>query len=201
MKNLLCALLAAWICVGVAAAGTICPAVTPNPGITDPSGCNVLITFPAVGSPTTLIVDTHPYEGIEDQLVGVINNSSSTITSFVLTGSNLFGFDGDGICVTGFIPAGYCTAQDSTGYGPGGTSAPFHVTFSAINVSLSSGTVNFAPGIPPGSNGFFSLEEAPGGTITVGPTVPEPGTVVTLGIGLIGLAIGTRKRLFGVAKF
>ena len=41
-----------------------------------------------------------PYEGSDDSLIGVQNNSSSTIDELPLSvpSSDLFGFDGDGIC-------------------------------------------------------------------------------------------------------
>jgi len=36
-------------------------------------------------------------------LVGVVNNSASTVSSLALTGSDIFGFDGDGICTFTFV--------------------------------------------------------------------------------------------------
>src|SRR5882724_4107449 len=62
--------------------------------------CNVVITFAADGSVSTAISNPNPYDGSEDTLVGVVNNSSSVITSVSLSSVSLglFGFDGDGIC-------------------------------------------------------------------------------------------------------
>ena len=170
-------------------AGTICPAVSPDPGITDPSGCNEIITFDTTGNPTIAVVDTHPYEQSDDQLVGVVNNSSSAVTTISLSGAGIFGFEADGICSGAFIASSFCTSKDSTGYGPNG------VTFSKTDAS--DGSVNFSPGITGGGGtGFFSLENAPGvtGSITVGGAVPEPNTVGLLGAALVGLVAVVRKR-------
>ena len=172
-------------CAGSLSAGTLCPSVTPNPGITDPSGCNSTITITNAGT-SIVTLDLHPYEFSEDQLVGVVNNSSSVVTKIPLAGSDIFGFDGDGICAGGYIAASSCTTGDSTGYGPNG------VTFTTPSVN--SGTVNISPGIAAnGGTAFFSLEEAPGaGGITAG--APEPGTLGMLALGLFGVAGWARKR-------
>src|SRR5690348_839022 len=65
------------------------------------AGCNVVITFNANGSITTTIPNANPYDGVEDTLVGVVNNTAAAIASFNLastSNSQLFGFDGDGAC-------------------------------------------------------------------------------------------------------
>src|SRR5580698_1825924 len=79
--------------------GTICPAGSgSNPFLHNPdnsaSGCNTVITVNSNGSITITIPDTTPYEASEDVLVGVKNNSASTIGSLNLSGSGIFGFDG-----------------------------------------------------------------------------------------------------------
>src|SRR4051794_7241343 len=56
--------------------------------------CNLLITVGPGGTVTTTTVDPNPYDGSEDQLVGVLNNSSTPISSIGLTGNFIFGFDG-----------------------------------------------------------------------------------------------------------
>src|ERR1700730_17357531 len=94
-------------CATQLAAGTICPSVTPDPGITSVSGCNSIITI-TNGGTTIATVDIHPYEISEDHMVGVVNNSTSAVTSIPLTGSGIFGYDSDGIC----SPAGYIAASN-----------------------------------------------------------------------------------------
>ncbi len=79
---------------------TECPAVFDN------TGCQYLIT---VNNGTeTVLNDPNqgPYEGADDSLIGVLNNSSSPVSELPLAvpGSDLFGFDGDGICDAGGPP-------------------------------------------------------------------------------------------------
>src|SRR5712692_10401530 len=47
--------------------------------------CNVVITFAADGSVSTAISNINPYDGVEDTLVGVINNSPNVIPSISLS--------------------------------------------------------------------------------------------------------------------
>ena len=84
-------------CRGAAPQFTQCPAVDAN------TGCQYLIT---VNNGTeTVLQDTNqgPYEGSEDSLIGVQNNSSSPVSELPLAvpGSDLFSFDGDGLCNPG----------------------------------------------------------------------------------------------------
>ena len=97
------------------------PQFTECPAVFDDTGCQYLIQ---VNNGTeTVLNDPNqgPYEGAEDSLIGVVNNSSSPVSELPLAvpGSDLFGFDGDGICDAGGppIPSG-CAPQSGT---PAGT--------------------------------------------------------------------------------
>lgn len=179
------------------------------------NGCNVIITFNANGSITTTVPNGNPYDGTEDTLVGVVNNTGSAISSFVLVGTDpltpqLFAFEGDGACdgLGDYESLSACTgATDPTGYGGPG------VTFTGINTdpsgstpavpactlatSCTTGTVNFAPGIAAnGGTAWFSLEEPPSLNLTVSaPTTtstPEPSSLWLL-VAALGLAVPLKK--------
>ena len=77
----------------------VCPDTTPQGGTA--TDCNALIVFGANGAVTTTFGPQTNYDGIEDALVGVVNNSGSSLKSFVLSGAGIYGFDGDGI--NGFL--------------------------------------------------------------------------------------------------
>ena len=125
-----------------------CPAIGQN------TSCAVLITFQKDGTPR---VDKDPsqgpFDGIEDTLVGVQNNSNRPVFSITLKSStNVFGFDGDGLCSANPHPGG-CP------FGPTGYEGP-RVSFTNLSADRTSGTVSFAGGIQPSSSAYFSLEES-----------------------------------------
>lgn len=168
-----------------AADPTICPDLTATGATT--AGCSIVITIQADNSILIESTGIGPFDGSEDSLVGVLNLSSTPLTSLALTGSDIFGFDGDGLAAFGggtFGPTGY-----------EGPNTSFTVTDS------DNGIVNFLNG-GVGTNGtaYFSLEEnlAPNGVpiITVGSAAPEPGTwaMMILGFGMAGVAFRRRKQ-------
>jgi hypothetical protein len=170
------------LCPAAASAASLCPAFGTA------SDCTTVITISATGGLSVAAgASNNPtYDGVEDQLVGFVNNSNLTITSITLTGNNIFGFDGDGIDTYG--AAG--NSHDNTGYGGADS------YFTSISTNKDTGTVDFVTPIGPGGFTYFSLEEPfSRGSITgtVGVT-PEPSTLLLLGTGILGLAARLRSR-------
>ena len=197
-------------------AAVICPTIgatsfegAPNTAyLTAGGGCNVVITIAANGGISTAVVNPNPYDGIEDTLVGVVNNSLSAVTSLAITGTGIFGFDGDGICLFAAggaagdtwsgISSSYCTAAQLAGSDPGSYQGP---TSTFVVTNTSSGIVNFSGGIlGNGGTSFFSLEEPPTANLVVTSGAPEPGTIFTLGGGMVALALVWRRRGISAPK-
>jgi hypothetical protein len=197
----------AMLALGSAAtwAGSICPAgsgANPFPHSPDPTatGCNAVLTIAANGSITVAVTDSTPYENSEDVLIGVVNNSATSVTSINLNGGSaaipIFGFDGDGICIYTFVGSSYCTASQTSGADPGDYAGPTS-TFTGISSGQNTGTVNFSPGIPAnGGTTYFSLEGVPSASLaaTVGGTGSGTGAAAapalsTWGMGLLVLML------------
>jgi len=204
-RCLLAAAFAAFTAASLSA-GSICPGGTGSTPFTHSpdaaaTGCNTVITIGVSGSSTITIPDSSPYDGSEDNLVGVVNNSSLVINSLTLGGGNIFGFDADGICTFTFTGSSYCSSSQKGGTDPQDYQGPTS-TFTVTNSG--SGTVNFSPGVAAhGGTAYFSLEEAPSTSLTVtgvggspgpGSSVPEPSTILLVAGGL-GLAALRRKRV------
>jgi hypothetical protein len=170
--------------------------------ITAGGGCNAIVTVTTTGS-TVAIVNSNPYDGSDDTLVGVVNNTATTLSQITVSGSNISGFEGDGICTFGAgglagttFTAGssaYCTTQALNGTDPQDYQGPAQ-TFTNF-ASGSAVTIVFSPPLAPGGTSFFSLEEAPSNTLVVtapgGPpvtTTPVPSSLFLAGIGILALS-------------
>jgi uncharacterized repeat protein (TIGR01451 family)/fimbrial isopeptide formation D2 family protein len=150
-------------------------------------GCTILITLNADGSITTTFPNPSPSydQGLDDNLIGVVNNTSKVITALQLTSATvpIFGLEDDGVCgLPGwtFSPRGpnpnCAIATDPHLYGPAG------INYTIFNAN--SGIVNFGNGgIAPGSNAFFSLE---GGSLTKIVAVVIPGLEITKQVSVVG---------------
>jgi uncharacterized repeat protein (TIGR01451 family) len=173
---------------GTAGAGRgVNPAYLANQDGRVNEGCTVLITLNADGSITTTAPNPAPsYDGgLDDNMIGVVNNTSKTITALQLSSTTvpIFGLEDDGVCgLPGwtFSPAGpdpQCAiATDPHGYGPAG------INFTIFNVN--SGVVNFGNGgIPPGGHVFFTLE---GAHLTKIVAVVIPGLAITKQVTVVG---------------
>jgi hypothetical protein len=144
---------ASFLFVGVPSASAV---FTQCPPVGADTGCGVLITVNPDGSGTVTDDPSQPpYENAEDALVGLQNNAPGAVNSVDLSSStDIFGFDGDGICSTFISPQPSGCPFGPTEYEGPGTS------FSNISADTTSGTVNFSPGVGPGGSAYFSLEEA-----------------------------------------
>jgi hypothetical protein len=198
-------------CLGISAFGgplyTQCPAVGLN------TGCAILITVNANG--TTMVAgdpnspNNGPYDGSDDTLVGVVNNSPNILTSLPLsgtgqTGAGLFDFESDGLCGPSISPQPAGCPFDSTGYGgPGVTFSNITTTPAGGAGNNNTGVVNFNPGVAAnGGTAYFSLEDyllpsqiTPGGGTGGGTQTPEPASLAFALSGLTGfLTLGWVRR-------
>jgi hypothetical protein len=131
-----------------------CPAV-----FLDPS-CGYLIDITNAPKPKVLVdASVGFYEGSDDVLVGVQNDSSTPVSSLHIglagSGDDSFGFDGDGLCqpggapIPGECPFGPSLADPFDYWGP-------DAELTAENEDA--GTVTFSTPLAPGEYTYFSLE-------------------------------------------
>lgn len=131
---------------------TQCPAIGLN------ASCRILILIDKNGGQRVLTdpAASTTYDGSDDTLIGVVNLSANPVASIPLTSTtNIFGFDGDGICSSSITPHPAACPFGTTQYeGPG-------VSFASINPNGTAGVVNFSPAIAPnGGTAYFGLEAA-----------------------------------------
>jgi len=173
--------------------------ITQCPAVGLDTGCGILITVTAIsasGAATAFTVTAAtaptqpPFEGAEDTLIGIQNNATADLKSIALSSTtDIFGFDGDGICTVTPHPSGCPFATT----GPGADYAGPGVSFSGISAAGRFGVVNFNPAVAAGGSTYFGLEEA----LTpsqIQPGVPEPGTMALMGTGLGALLLFVRRK-------
>lgn len=143
------------------------------------TGCGAVITVTSVdanGNANAFSVAStgngNPYDGDEDTLIGVQNNSGATLNTMTLTSSAhgvlaIFNFDGDGPCQ-------YAKSQNGNAgdcFGPYGYEGPNNA-FINISEDHTSGTVSFftvqcdddctqTPGLGAGAGTWLALEGTP----------------------------------------
>jgi hypothetical protein len=135
------------------------PPFTQCPAIANSPSCEILLV---VNSDNTVSVtgdpSVGPFDGSDDTLVGIVNDSSAAVKAVTVSGpgSDLSGFDGDGIC-----SGDYGSWAGSTGcpYGTTGYEGP-GASFVTSPSLPNSAEVDFSGGLAPGASAYFSLEGA-----------------------------------------
>jgi hypothetical protein len=117
--------------------------------------CDILLNVNADNSVSVLTdPSVGPYDGGDDTLVGIVNNSDAPVPAITVNGPGTFlsVFDGDGLCSFWNSPAG--CPFGGTGYEGPGTSL-------RTDPSLpDEAEVDFNPALQPGQTAYFSLEGA-----------------------------------------
>ncbi len=166
-----------------ASAAPVSPPFTECPPVGGDTGCGILIILTNSGEQILQDPSQPAYDiniGMEDTLVGVLNESTVPVSKIQLSSGDqpIFGFDSDGICTftaggtnqfePGGFPAGtYCTADQKAGNDPSTSGDPLgsdyqgpNNTFSNISADQMSGSVDFNSALAPGTGtSYFSLEE------------------------------------------
>ena len=154
------------------AAATLSSPIAVCPAIGADSGCGDLIVANDSGAAVIADPSQGPYDGADDTLVGIINESSSPLSGIQLSSdTGAFAFDGDGICSGLYQPE-----PSGCPFGPTGYEGP-NTSFASINATGTAGTVLFPSPLGPGASTYFSLEEALSATMVFagGPSTGEAG--------------------------
>jgi len=166
------------------------PPFTECPAIGQDTSCGLLIVVNPDGT-TSVFSDPsqQPFDGVEDTLVGVLNNSPGTIQIIPISSSStipIFNFDFDGLC-GGF----YSGTPQGCPFGPTGYEGP-NTSFSVSDPNV--GTVNFPGGLASGASTYFSLEGAPTAASIVVPRYVALGDSYQSGEGVPPFISGTDQQ-------
>src|SRR5690349_14023202 len=179
----LAAVSAGFVAPSTAAAAALAPPFTECPAVGQAPSCQILIV---VNPDRSVSVQGDPavgtYDGSDDTLVGVINNSSSAVPAITVTGpgTGLAGLDGDGLCTFGVAGCPF----GPTGYeGPGTTIVTDATLPDSAEIDFAGG------GLKAGGTAYFSLEgaltsasvTARQGTLRAGPKYVAIGDSITTG--------------------
>jgi hypothetical protein len=162
------------------------PPFTQCPAVYEDASCTDLIVITNSAPQGVILRDPEVgfYEGSDDVLVGVQNESSAPVSSLKLgvpgSGDDTFGFDGDGLCNPGgppvptecpFAPS---TTEELLGSGLSNGWGYWGPDAQLTPESSDAGTVTFPEPLQPGQYTYFSLESQPGNaTINVGTDLIE----------------------------
>lgn len=169
----------ALVFASTASASAPTPPFNQCPAVGFDKSCGTLIVINPGGSVVSFHDSTQgPFDGVEDTMIGVQNNSSATVTNIPLKGSTapgIFAFDGDGVCsgVNSSGEGGFLPPPAGCPFGPTSYEGP-NTSFTISNEN--EGTVDFLNGtLAPGESTYFSLEgdvnlECTGSSCEVGPS-------------------------------
>lgn len=119
------------------------------PAVNYPSSCEISLVVNTEVSVSVLHDGSvGPYDGADDTLVGIVNQSPTAVEAVTVSadGSDLSGFDGDGLC-----------SYLACSYGPSGYEGPGTSLVTSPS-QPNSAEVDFIGSLQPGATAFFSLE-------------------------------------------
>lgn len=155
---------------------TQCPAIGASPS------CQILIV---VNPDRTVSIyedpSFHTYDGHDDTLVGVQNNSSAPVSAIALSSPGIAGFDGDGICDPPYNSQ--FTAGSGCPFGPTHYEGP-NTSFTTTPGDLDNVQVNFSQtvaGLGANASAYFGLEQDVNGANLIGsiPVLASPTLATT----------------------
>jgi hypothetical protein len=155
------------LAAGGASSASAAPLFPQCPPVGNNQGCSQLIVVAPNGSVTVQTDPAAPqlgYDGSDDTLIGLLNNSKKPIPAINLASStSIFGFENDGLCNPNNWPSAPPTTPPGCpgpqGFGQTGYEGP-NTSYSNISSNTQTGTVTFTQPVPPSGASYWGLEEA-----------------------------------------